>query len=102
MTFSIIAGILLVALLVIKSQLHEAFVKDKVTNTAVLIVSSLLIVSGLLSTVILFIKGSSWSVIDYSLAAFISGIAITGFVAETTDKELNKFSKKKGKKKSKN
>ncbi len=83
MPFTIISGVVLVLLLLVKSRMYEPFIKNKNAIIIILICSLLLIFSGFGFSVVLFFKGNALSKIDYAVAAFLLGIALTGFVAET-------------------
>ena len=90
MPFTIFAGIILLLLLLIKSKRHKPFIKKESLKIGFLICSLLLIFSGIGFTFVLLIKGSGIKKIDYSIAAFLLGIAITGFVAETPKESTKK------------
>ena len=97
MKYSIIAAILLVVLLVIRSKKHKPFITNEVARICILVLSLILILSGISWLIFLLVKGKEFYLADYALATFLIGVAVTGFVAETPQNKQNKKPVKKKK-----
>jgi len=95
MILTIIAGIFLVVLLLIRSKRHQPFITNKILNTSILVLSLLFILSGIVWFLILLIRGSSISEADVAISLFLVGIAITGFIAETPEEAVKSKKKRK-------
>lgn len=87
MTFTIISAAILIFLLLIRSKRIKPFITNEVAKNSILALSLLFIFSGIISLVILLFKGNELYLVDYALATFILGVAVTGFVAETPEKK---------------
>ncbi|HWZ21468.1 MAG TPA: hypothetical protein VNW06_02375 [Cytophagaceae bacterium] len=92
MIFTIISALVLILLLLIRSKRVKPFVTNEVAKNSILALSLVLIFSGSITLIVFLFKGKELYLIDYALATFILGVAVTGFVAETPEKK--KFGKK--------
>jgi hypothetical protein len=84
MTYTIISGVFLTVLLLIKSKRHKPFISNKPLHTSFLVLSLLLILSGVTRLVYLLFSNGTLAQADIALSLFLTGIAITGFIAETS------------------
>ena len=83
MKYTIISAIILIVLLLVRSKKYKPFVTNEIAKISILVLSLVLILSGISWLIVLLFKGGELYWVDYALAIFIVGIAVTGFVAET-------------------
>jgi hypothetical protein len=82
--YTITAFILMVILLFIKAKRHAAFITDKNIRQFILYLSVLLILTSVIGSIVLGIKGEKWESIDVFVSLFFFGMFITGLVSETS------------------